>query len=262
MNNKNTITFAPLVFEKGFQISYHELDNHGDIKTLALLNYLQDSAGLHATGLGVSVTRLRESGLTWVLSRMHIIIDRYQRASENILVRTWPSSRKGIFTCREFELSDYSGSVTCRGTTSWAVLNIETRRPVRIESNLPHYDTLDRRAIDDPFATLPVIEDGAECTELSFRVLRGDLDINQHVNNAVYAGWALETVPDEVAAGRLTALEITYRAEAFYGESILSRCQVLECGERVCCLHQILNRNDGRELVRLRTFWQPERNQS
>jgi acyl-ACP thioesterase len=82
--------------------------------------------------------------------------------------------------------------------------------------------------------------------------LRGDLDSNQHVNNAIFAGWALETVPDEIAIGTLAELEISFRAEILYGESILSRCIETDPG---ICLHQIVNKKDGRELARMRTRW-------
>ena len=245
---------AELVFKKEFPVRYHELDCHGNVRPVTLLNYVQDVAGMHATQLGVSVSDLRVHGLTWVLSRIHLIVERYPRAGEVVLVHTWPATRQGLFSCREFELYDGQGRITGRATTSWAVLNVASRRPVKLEGNLPPYPLLPRRAIDDDFSPLPQLPE-TEPNRLSFRVLRSDLDINQHVNNAVFVGWALETVPDEVAAGSLMELEISFRAEVLYGETIESRCVVVETGEITCCLHQIVNQPDGKELARLRTRW-------
>lgn len=242
------------VFEVDFPVRYHELDSHGHVRPVTLLNYMQDAAGMHARRLGVSVVDLRERGLTWVLSRIHLAVDRYPRASETVLVRTWPATRQGLFSCREFELVDGHGGITGRASTSWALLNIATRRPVRLEGNLPPYPLLPRRAIDDDFTALPHFT-GAATTELTFRVLRDNLDINHHVNNAVFAGWALEAVPDGVAAHALAGLEIAFRAEALYGETIISRCAVQDEGGQACCLHQIVNERDNRELARLRTRW-------
>lgn len=241
-------------FEMDFPVRYHELDSHGNVRPVTLLNYMQDAAGMHARRLGVSVVDLRAQGFTWVLSRMHLVVDRYPRGGESVLMRTWPATRQGLFSCREFELLDGQGVVTGRATTSWALLNVATRRPVRLEGNLPHYPLLPRRAIEDDFSTLPHFPEAAT-TELTFRVLRDNLDINNHVNNAVFAGWALEAVPDELAAHALAGLEIAFRAEALYGESIVSRCAVLEEGGQACCLHQIVNERDNRELARLRTRW-------
>lgn len=245
---------AALEFKKEFPVHYHELDCHGSVRLVTLLNYLQDAAGLHATRLGVSVSDLRTQGLTWVLSRIHLKIVRYPRAGEVVLVHTWPATRQGLFSCREFELFDGQDGVVGSATTSWAVLNVVSRRPVKLEGNLPSYPLLSRRAIEDDFPSLPQLPE-ILTTVTPFRVLRSDLDVNQHVNNAVFAGWALEAVPDEVAASTLTELEISFRAEALYGETIESRCAVVERGPATCCLHQIINQQDGRELARLRTRW-------
>lgn len=245
---------AELVFKKEFPVRYHELDCHGNVRPVTLLNYVQDVAGMHAAQLGVSVSDLRAQGLTWVLSRIHLVVERYPRAGETVMIHTWPATRQGLFSCREFELFDGQGYFTGCATTSWAVLNVASRRPVKLEGNLPPYPLLPRRAISDDFPTLPQFPETATKV-LSFRVLRSDLDINQHVNNAVFAGWALEAVPDEIAAGSLVELEISFRAEALYGETVESSCAVVDSGEVSNCLHQIVNRQDNRELARLRTRW-------
>ena len=246
-----TMNTIAAIFEKELPVRYHELDSHGNVSPVTLLNYLQDTAGLHATQLGIAVSDLRKLGLTWVLSRIHLVVTRYPRAEESVVVRTWPAIRRGLFSCREFELTGAGEVPFGRATTSWAVLNIVSRRPVKLEEHLPAYPLCPRRAIDDDFATLPHFPD-TSTSEYTFRVLRGDLDTNHHVNNAIFAGWALETVPDEIAAGTLTELEISFRAEVLYGETVLSRCVVTEPG---LCLHQIVNKKDGRELARLRTRW-------
>lgn len=251
--NKSSHDDLP-VFEHTFPVRYHELDSHGNIRPVALLNYLQDIAGMHAKTLGVSVSHLREIGLTWVLSRIHLIIERFPRAEENILLRTWPSTRDGLFSCREFELFSETGGMAGRATTSWAVLNLDTRRPVKLAGALPPYPLHPRRAVDDSFTTLPQIPPDVAAGELVFKVLRSDLDSNRHVNNAIYAEWALEVVPDRIAEKILTEIEISFRAEALYGDTVLSRCAVIDTEEQTC-LHQIFNCTDGRELARVRSRW-------
>jgi len=243
------------VYEKQYDIRYHELDCNGNIKPLALVHYLQDTAGMHAARLGVSVPELHALGLTWVLSRLHLQVKRYHRADETLTVRTWPSTRQNLFTCREFLIMDQTGDITARATTTWAVVKLATRRPVRLDSHLPRYVTHAERAIQNSFDALPPFSAGNPDSQLPFRVLRTDLDINRHVNNAIYISWALEAVPDSIASGCLTELEVVYRSEALYGEQILSSCSATPDDNVICCLHQITNRSDNRELVSLRTHW-------
>ena len=245
------------IFEKEFPIRYHELDRHGLLRPETLLNFVQDAGGMHAAQLGVSVRDLRKRGLTWVLSRVHLVVDRYLHADDVILVRTWPSTRAGLFSCRELEMRDRNGDLFSSATSSWAVLNLASRRPVRLQECLPEYPLTARRSLDDDFASLPQFSDAPDDTfqELPFLVRRSDQDSNHHVNNTVYTDWALEAVPDDVAAGHLQSLEVAFRAEALYGDRILSQCAAIRSGDDTECLHRIVNSRDRRELARLRTRW-------
>jgi len=245
------------IFEKEFPVRYHELDSHGLLRPVTLLNLVQDAGGMHAARLGVSVRDLRQRGLTWVLSRVHLVVERYLHADDAIHVRTWPSTREGLFSCREFEMRDKNGDLFSRATSSWAVLNLTSRRPVRLQDCLPEYPLTAQRALDDDFASLPQFPDAPDDTfrEIPFLVRRSDQDSNQHVNNTVYSDWALEAVPDDIAAGHLQSLEVSFRAEALYGDSILSQCSVSRNGNDAECLHRIVNSCDRRELARMRTRW-------
>ena len=238
--------------DKEFRIRSYEVDFRGRVSPVALLNYLQDAAAEHAYRLGVAVTMLQSQGLTWVLSRSHLKIFHTPGVGEVLRVRTWPSRRDQRFTCREFELHDRKGNLVALSTSSWAVLDLATRRPVCLDSSLPPYPLDSRRALDDDFASLPRLASAER--ELPFRVRLMDLDLNRHVNNAVYAAWALEVVPREVMEEcRLEEIEIAFRGEARYGDSIVTRSGA--GSNETKFLHQIVAKGDGRELTRLRTAW-------
>ena len=243
-----------LFLDKEFRIRSYEVDFRGKVSPVAILNYLQDAAAEHAYRLGVAVTVLQPHGLTWVLSRSHLKLFHTPGVGEVLRVRTWPSRRDHRFTCREFDLHDRKGNLVALATSSWAVLDLVTRRPVRLDDSLPPYPLDPRRAIEDDFASLPRLE-GAD-RELAFRIRRTDLDLNRHVNNAIYAAWALEVVPQEVMEEcRLEELEIAFRAEARYGDSIMSRIAELPDAGEHSFLHQITEKSEGKELTRLRTAW-------
>lgn len=241
-------------FEKDYTVQYYEADQQGFARPVALLNYMQSAAGFHAALLGLSVADLVKRGHTWVLSRVHLVMEHYPARGESFRIRTWPSTRDTLLTTRDFELFDMGGNKIGRATTSWAVLNFQTRRLVKLADFLPDYPLNPSRALHDTFSALPALEKSEY--ELRLPVLRGDLDVNRHVNNTVYAGWALETIPEDVdSACRLTSIEIGFRAEALYGDTIVARTAQTE--DKFCYLHKIENENDGRELARLRTRWAP-----
>lgn len=242
------------LFTSNLDVRYHEADPQGMARLTVLLAFLQDVAAEHALELGVAVKDLRKLGLTWVLSRLHLQMASLPRCGEQVTIRTWPVSRAGIFSVRDFELLDAGGVKIGCATSSWAVLDIATRKPVRIEDHLPAYPLHPVRALDDPFAAIPLPHSFE--TELRLPVMRADLDLNNHVNNTIYAGWALEAAPEPIAAHAVpVAIEINFRAEVCYGDSIVSRCAVAEAGNNPCLLHRIDNARDGRELARMRSCW-------
>jgi acyl-ACP thioesterase len=244
-----------LVFRKDYPIHSYETDVRGLVKPSALLNYLQDSAGEHAGRLGLSVIDLFKKNMTWVLSRYHLRIHRYAAMGRRLEVTTWPSGKSGYYATRDFEVADADGPVLS-ATSSWMVISLDKKAPVKLDAVIDIPYAVERRALDDPFASLPV--PGARESEVRFRVESGHLDWNRHVNNAVYVQWALEGVPrDVLLQSRPVEIEVSYRAEAFYGEEVLSVAQGVPAGTGgPVFLHQIIKASTGEELTRLRTQWE------
>ena len=245
-----------LVYHKEYTVHTYETDARGLARPVALLNFLQDAAGDHAGRLGLSVVDLFKRNMTWVLSRYHVLIHRYPALGARLEVMTWPSGKHGYFAIRDFEVSDGSGGPILSATSSWMVIGLEKKQAVKVDDVVGPGYAVEKRALDDPFASLPV--PSAREAELRFRVESVHIDWNRHVNNAIYVQWALEAVPAEVLRkSRPVELEISYRAEAFYGEEVLSVVQAVpRAGAGPVYLHQILNAASGVELTRLRTRWE------
>ena len=242
----------PPHFEQAFTVRYSEVGPRGLLRTRTLLDYLQDAAARHAALLGIGMEALRDRNLTWVLSRLRLLVERYPGPEETVAVRTWPSAREGVSAFREFEVFDDAGSIVARARSLWVLLDTEKRRPVRFGADFPRYQLLERRALQEDFTALT--PPSAPATVERFTVRREDLDVNRHVNNAVYVSWALESVPSAYADARLPVdLEVAFRAEAFCGETVLARCAATADGTRLS--HQLEREGDGRELARLLTRW-------
>jgi acyl-ACP thioesterase len=243
------------VFTRQYRVRYYEADFRGTLRPVTMFDYLQDAASGDSVRTGSSVMDLLKRNMTWVLSRYHVKLIRSPELGESLNVRTWRSGIDGHFALREFEVSDERDNLLALATSSWAIVNMDTKRPVKIEKVFPDLSILERRALDAGFKTLPKLDRWE--MEKPFPVRMGDLDLNRHVNNAVYAGWALETVPDQILrCCRLSEIEISYRAEAFYGDTVTARTGRADSGNTRMFLHQLVNERDGRELTRLKTAWE------
>jgi medium-chain acyl-[acyl-carrier-protein] hydrolase len=244
----------PARFTLSFTVRASEAGPYGAVKLGSLLDYFQEAAGEHAARLGVSVSDLIQRNLTWVLSRYHIRISRYPAWGESVRVTTWPSMRQHLFALREFEAADEQGNPVASATSSWMLIDLGTKKPVRPAERLGDFPQDPSRAINDEFHSLPTLKKSD--FEQVFRVRQGDLDWNQHANHVVYVEWGVEAAPpDVISRTRPREIEVDFRGEARYGDEIVSRVEALPPGAGPGFIHQIVRSGDGTELARLRTVW-------
>ncbi len=234
-----------------YEVRPHDADYGKEIKPFTLLNYLQDAAYGHSVSLGFSARDLFKKGLTWVLSRYHIQVERFPVIGEKVTVRTWYPGPQKPFYLRDWEVLADDGNVLVRATSSWLILDMVTMKPADDEGLLDRLEPRPVRAIEDDFNTLPELVEAQWETRFSVRL--SDTDLNRHVNHVHYIQWALESitgcVPERSHPG---TMEAGYRAEVRFGDTVIARAR--EAGEGVFH-HKLLRESDGRELTRLRTKW-------
>ena len=242
------------MLQEQFSARYHELDPQNRVRCTVLLAWLQEAAVAHASQLGVSVEALADRGLAWVISRLALQLERQVKGSEPVTVSTWPFSREGRFSIRDFRITARDGTLIGAATTSWAAITLDTRRPVRIDQSLPEYPVRSERALDDRFEPLPEMDSPLYCVDMP--VLKSCLDLNGHVNNTVYPGWAVESLPMELTRNSsLERIEINFRGEALYGDFVRSSSMPEPQAQGNSYIHRIERVENSQELCRLRTVW-------
>jgi medium-chain acyl-[acyl-carrier-protein] hydrolase len=245
---------APPVWTESFRVRAYEVDATGRASVPALANWLQETAGNHATALGWAMDALQAQGRTWVLARLHLCLGHAPAWREDVRVTTWPSGVLRLYALREFRLTGAGEKEFGVATTGWVLLDLAGRRPVRLPSALEEMARrTPNRVLADPFAKLPEV--GGVGGGKAFEVRLSELDMNRHANNVSVIAWALDALPDEVVLGTsLAELEIEFRAEALLGDRMLSRVHRL-VESSATFLHQLVRESDGREVARARTLW-------
>jgi acyl-ACP thioesterase len=245
---------APPVWTESFRVRAYEVDATAKASVPAIANWLQETAGNHATALGWGMDALQARGRTWVLARLHLCLSHVPGWREDVRVTTWPSGVHRLYALREFRVTGPGDRELGIATTGWVLLDLTTRRPVRLPDELDEiaHITPDR-VLADPFAKLPEVNGADAARTLVVRL--ADLDMNRHANNVSVIAWALEALPDEVVLdASLAELEIEFRAEALRGDHILVQTRRASEGS-TAFLHRLLRESDGREIARARTVW-------
>jgi len=245
---KNTMSGK---YSKKYLIRTYECDKNSDLRLVTLMNIFQDMADSQATLLGLGLEFCLHNGMAWVGSNYHLQITRMPKLHEEVTVTTWPAVEKKLGAIRDFLVTDSSGNDIIRASSQWILIDVSKKRPISLHDNLPQYRVVEDRVMPEDFNSR-LNDITKEDYRLSFNVRFDDIDINHHVNNAIYPLWASEAVPTDFRQNKhIAELEIAFKKEGLYGEKVDVITQI--DGNET--LHRILATSDGRELSRVRIFW-------
>ena len=89
-----------------------------------------------------------------------------------------------------------------KATTSWLVLNLETRRLVRDPKLMEEGTVCLDNVIETPADKVVMPKDIEPQYVMDHHVAYSDVDMNGHTNNAMYMQWAMDAVDYDIASTR------------------------------------------------------------
>jgi acyl-ACP thioesterase len=185
----------------------------GRLRLDAIARWLQDAAFADLVDSG-----LPDDGV-WVVRRLRIRVERFPRFREAAEVDTWCSATGSLWAERRSTVRGEDGGLV-EAVALWVHLDRNGARPRPMPDGFDavYGPSAGGRQVRARLRHRADAPDGAERTPWQFRV--ADLDLANHVNNAVY--WQtleerLETAPEPFDA------EIEHRAPTDAGTSTLLR---------------------------------------
>ena len=206
-------------FSKNYTITCYEADANQLMRPTAMLDLMQEAANVNASALGFGYDEMMNSNTAWVLSRIHVKFNNTPRWRDEVNLKTWHKGVSKLFYLRDFILSDKEGTPMVLATTSWLIIDMNTRRLVR-NSDLALNNTA-IHAIETPADKVVVPVDIEPELVRKHPVTWSEIDTNGHVNNVKYAVWAIDAVKQEDIKERpLKELLINYDAEVMPGDVV------------------------------------------
>lgn len=189
-------------FEQKFTIPCYDTDASWRLKPSSFMDLAQEAAGQHAVYLGFGYDDLIATNTAWILSRVHVEFVDAPKWRENITLRTWHKGLNRLFFLRDFILTDDLGRERVKATTSWLVLNLETRRLVRDPKLMEEGTVCTDNVIETPADKVVMPKDIEPQYVMDHHVAYSDVDMNGHTNNAMYMQWAMDAVDYDIASTR------------------------------------------------------------
>ena len=206
-------------FSKDYTITCYEADANQLMRPTAMLDLMQEAANVNATTLGFGYDEMINSNTAWVLSRTHVKFINTPKWRQEVNLKTWHKGVSKLFYLRDFILSDKEGNPMILATTSWLIIDMNTRRLVR-NNDLALSDTA-MDAIATPADKVVVPVDIEPELVRKHPITWSEIDTNGHVNNVKYVVWAIDAVKTEDIKERpLKELLINYDAEVMPGDVV------------------------------------------
>lgn len=187
-------------YTKDLTIQCYETDASWRLKPASFMNFAQEAAGNHAVYLGFGYDDLIASNNAWILSRVHVEFVDTPKWKEDITLTTWHKGLNRLFFLRDFILTDKEGRTRVKATTSWLVLNLETRRLVRDPKLMEDGTVCTENVIETPADKVQMPKDIEAVHVMDHVVAYSDVDMNAHTNNAMYMQWAMDAVDYDIAS--------------------------------------------------------------
>lgn len=205
-------------------VKCYEVDPMKNFKAFSFMNTAQELGHLHSTLIGEGYRDLIKQGDVWVISRAHVIFIKPPVWEQTIWTETWHRCQDGVFSIRDFEFTSEEGEKLIEATTSWVIMNMDSRKLQRPDRVLAKEAlakcTPDRVVIPEFCSKIPRPERLAKAH--THEVGISDIDYNLHANNAKYLEWTMDSIDPEIIKSRpLEEFRINFNNECTLGETVV-----------------------------------------
>ena len=205
-----------MAFERQYDFYSYDAYPDGLVKISSIFRALQQLAREDMDNYGVTYNSMREDNLVFVVIKMHLKLYKKLSIYDKLTIHTIPVEISGIYFIRDFFIKDVDGNLVGEATSSWVLMNYQTRRPQRpsaLKDSMPHSDEI-RSSL--PLSRAINCEQNINSTYRS--VLLSDMDENNHLNNAVIVDYITDQFADEILSGKyIEDIEVHFHKEAHYG---------------------------------------------
>lgn len=203
--------------KKKIMIASAQCDMFGRWKAGSVLREVQAVTLEHCDELGYGADVLFEMNRAFVLAKLQMDVARMPMQGETVLLTTRAYQPKRLVYQRVTTVSSPEGEALVTVDARWTLLDTATWRITRdtipglMEKMLP------MEAFED--IRMPNIEYVGSKPAVDVRYTM--LDINRHVNNAVYADWVQDALGEEMVAGQqIRRMQLVYSREARLGAHV------------------------------------------
>jgi acyl-ACP thioesterase len=195
-----------------------DADHQSLIKPSSIINYFIQIAWMHAEKLDMGYSQLQTENKAWVLSKFSIQLNRIPTWPGKLSIETWPKRQERLFYLRDALLFDEKEELLGKITSSWLVIDINTKRP-KVLNNASEEKYHKADAIEENTESIKV--EGEHDFEMDYQVRYNDIDVNHHLTTVRYLELLFDTYDlDFIHSHSLKELHVNFIREIKFGDQL------------------------------------------
>ena len=175
-----------LVFEKNFTLTNGMFDEYYGIKPYSILDIFQRVAGDHADLLEIGHQYCTKNNYAWIIVRQEVYIYNNPTPMETVVVKTFPHEPSRVECKREYEIRSLTGTIYTKGCASWVLVDLNGFKMLKSNNIYPEGEFIESALFKEKLVK-PTNVYTQENLFSKYTVVKSDIDIYHHMNNAKYA---------------------------------------------------------------------------
>lgn len=202
-----------------FEVNSHDVDFNGIAKASSTIRYMQEAANKQLEAVGPTTKQMTDDGKAFVLCRVSASFYAPLYAHDKVEVVTWAGkSERGVILPRCSQVKR-DGVIVAELISTWTVIDIASRRIVRIGNELDKISVDETLELDMP-PRFKIPDDVSLALTGEYTVSYGVCDINHHMNNTFYPDMLCDFISGGMNGKRIIGLAISYLNESVLGETL------------------------------------------
>ena len=209
-------------YEQELTVRYTEIEKDGKLGLPGLLKLLQEIGCLHTDKVKVGINNIIETNLVWIVLQWKVEMYKTAKWNEKLQVKTWARGTSNQLYCyRDYLVYNKKNEIVAKATSKWVLMNSQTGKITKISQEMDkQFEPEGIKVFEGEIEKLK--EPEKYHTVYPYKVLRRDIDTNQHVNNINYLYIAYEALPEEIyEKEEFNKLEIMYKHSCLLGDNTI-----------------------------------------
>ena len=219
-----------MIYKQTIETPSYLCDIDDRLHPWAAVRLCQEVTEYHGNATGIGFKTLLAQNQAWVIVRGLYNVYRLPDAFENIELSTWSRGNNGLIAFRDYRMTGADGEVLLTGTSHWPLIDMTTRRAMRLHSVIEHYENHDIMATEfasiDKIVMPAMTDNDIVAHHLAAYSM---IDHTRHVNNSEYIKLlfdSLHTIGFD--CNKPFRLELNYQLESRLGELLCVYHKVID----------------------------------